>query len=141
MTVPLRSARKIAWSAPPGRPKKSQKRSNTFFSHAGSLFWGCAGAPPGLRSASCVKSSVENPSHGGKNPPRPRSRANTVAIAAAEATHCIQEELLFSPYSSFHVQAVEWSDQPIWSRPHRIHIFAYPDNRGVSEEVPLAPWS
>ncbi len=58
--------------------------------------------------------------------------------------HCVQDEaeFLFSAYSAFEVVRVHWSPTPQnKALPHEITLRAFPDNRAVSEDVPLSPWS
>jgi hypothetical protein len=53
-----------------------------------------------------------------------------------------EDEFLFSAYSAFEVVCVHWSETPQdRALPHEITLRAFPDNRAVSEDVPLSPWS
>ncbi len=53
-----------------------------------------------------------------------------------------EDEFLFSAYSAFEVVRVHWSPTPHdKALPHEITLRAFPDNRAVSEDVPLSPWS
>ena len=53
-----------------------------------------------------------------------------------------EDEFLFSAYSAFEVVRVHWSPTPQnKALPHEITLRAFPDNRAVSEDVPLSPWS
>ena len=53
-----------------------------------------------------------------------------------------EDEFLFSAYSAFEVVRVHWSETPQnRALPHEITLRAFPDNRAVSEDVPLSPWS
>ena len=52
-----------------------------------------------------------------------------------------EAEFLFSAYSVFRVQSVQWSETPERSAtPHTITILASPDNSEEPEDVPTAPW-
>ena len=52
-----------------------------------------------------------------------------------------EAEFLFSAYSVFRVQSVQWSETPERSStPHQITILASPDNSEEPEDVPTAPW-
>ena len=51
-----------------------------------------------------------------------------------------EEEYLFSPYSTFTVRLVRWSDNPTASNPHVIEIDAAIDNSDEPEDLPLSPW-
>jgi len=52
-----------------------------------------------------------------------------------------EAEFLFSAYSVFRVQSVQWSETPERSAtPHEITILASPDNAEEPEDVPTAPW-
>ena len=53
-----------------------------------------------------------------------------------------EDEFLFAAYSAFEVVRVHWSATPQnKALPHEITLRAFPDNRAVSEDVPLSPWS
>ncbi len=53
-----------------------------------------------------------------------------------------EAEFLFSAYSAFEVVSVHWSETPQnRDLPHEITLRAFPDNRAVSEDVELSPWS
>eukprot|EP00669_Euglena_mutabilis_P013458 TRINITY_DN842_c0_g1_i1.p1 TRINITY_DN842_c0_g1~~TRINITY_DN842_c0_g1_i1.p1 ORF type:complete len:300 (+),score=120.09 TRINITY_DN842_c0_g1_i1:473-1372(+) len=57
-------------------------------------------------------------------------------------TECMEEqEYLFSPYSVFTVEQVDWKAAPEWKDPHVVHLRAATDNRLEPETLPLAPWS
>lgn len=51
-----------------------------------------------------------------------------------------EQEYLFAPYSVFTVISVTWRVGTT-DTPHLIELLAAPDNKGPSEELPLAPWS
>ena len=52
-----------------------------------------------------------------------------------------ESEYLFSVYSAFKVVKVEESTTPTnWMTPHKITLYAAPDNSLVSEDVPTSPW-
>jgi hypothetical protein len=51
-----------------------------------------------------------------------------------------EQEYLFAPYSAFTVTSVKWGAGTA-ADPHVIELVAAPDNKGPSEELPLAPWS
>ena len=52
-----------------------------------------------------------------------------------------EDEFLFSAYSAFRVDRVHWSPTPRdKQRPHEITLYALPDNKETSEDLPLAPW-
>ena len=52
-----------------------------------------------------------------------------------------EAEFLFSAYSVFRVQSVQWSESPERSAtPHVITVLASPDNAEEPEDVPTAPW-
>ncbi len=58
--------------------------------------------------------------------------------------HCTQGEFefLFPAYSAFEVVRVYWSATPQdKAHPHEITLRAFPDNRAVSEDLPLSQWS
>uniref|UniRef100_A0A7S0QY16 Mono(ADP-ribosyl)transferase n=1 Tax=Cryptomonas curvata TaxID=233186 RepID=A0A7S0QY16_9CRYP len=57
-----------------------------------------------------------------------------------EAQEFEEREFLFVPYSTFTVEAVQWSRRPTLATPHRITIFAANDNRAAPEDLPVAPW-
>jgi len=60
---------------------------------------------------------------------------NTITVAKNES------EYLFSAYSAFKVIKVEVSATPEnWMTPHKITLYAAPDNSTISEDVPTAPW-
>lgn len=62
-------------------------------------------------------------------------------VNLVENTHVQGEtEYLFAPYSAFTVKNVTWSDGT-YENPHRIDLFAAPDNKNEPEDLPLAPWS
>jgi hypothetical protein len=67
-------------------------------------------------------------------------RCNHVNLVTA--THVPGEsEFLFSAYSAFRVDRVHWSPTPRdKQRPHEITLYALPDNKETSEDLPLAPW-
>jgi hypothetical protein len=71
----------------------------------------------------------------------PDMRCNHVNLVTA--THIPGEfEFLFSAYSAFKVVRVHWSATPQdKAHPHEITLRAEPDNRTVSEDVPIAPWN
>ncbi len=73
----------------------------------------------------------------------PDRRCNHVNLVTA--THVPGEfEFLFSAYSAFEVVSVHWSLNPRdLARPHKITLFAAPDNKDENfpEDLPLAPWS
>jgi hypothetical protein len=50
-------------------------------------------------------------------------------------------EFLFSPYSTFTILDIVWSDDPIWTTPHIIRVRPAPDNKLEAEDLPTAPWS
>jgi hypothetical protein len=57
-------------------------------------------------------------------------------------TECLEElEYLFSPYSVFTIERVDWKATPEWKDPHVIHLRAAIDNRLEPEDLPLCPWS
>jgi len=51
-----------------------------------------------------------------------------------------EDEFLFSAYSVFTVQSVDWKEEPSWMEPHEIHLMVSPDNQREPEDLPLAPW-
>ena len=51
-----------------------------------------------------------------------------------------EQEYLFAPYSAFTVLNASWKAGTA-DDPHVIELAAAPDNRGPSEDLPLAPWS
>ena len=51
-----------------------------------------------------------------------------------------EQEYLFAPYSVFTVLSATWK-VGTKAEPHEIELMAAVDNRGPSEELPLAPWS
>jgi hypothetical protein len=51
-----------------------------------------------------------------------------------------EEEYLFAPYSAFKVVKATWAAGTV-QQPHVVELLAAVDNRGPSEELPLAPWS
>jgi len=51
-----------------------------------------------------------------------------------------EDEFLFSAYSVFTVERVEWKDVPVWTNPHIIHLIVSPDNLLEPADLPLAPW-
>jgi len=51
-----------------------------------------------------------------------------------------EDEFLFSAYSVFTVQSVNWKDNPTGINPHEIHLLVDPDNQLESEDLPLSPW-
>ena len=51
-----------------------------------------------------------------------------------------EQEFLFVPYSTFTVEAVQWSRRPTLAKPHHITIFAANDTRAAPEDLPVAPW-
>ncbi len=51
-----------------------------------------------------------------------------------------EQEFLFVPYSTFTVEAVQWSRRPTPVTPHRITLVAANDNRAAPEDLPVAPW-
>jgi len=52
-----------------------------------------------------------------------------------------ESEYLFSVYSAFKVIKVEESADPTnWMTPHKITLYAAPDNTKVPDNVPTAPW-
>jgi hypothetical protein len=73
-------------------------------------------------------------------------RGSSMCVTAASLYKCIMlqgmDEFLFSAYSAFEVVRVHWSPTPQnKALPHEITLRAFPDNRAVSEDVPLSPWS
>eukprot|EP00669_Euglena_mutabilis_P013459 TRINITY_DN842_c0_g1_i2.p2 TRINITY_DN842_c0_g1~~TRINITY_DN842_c0_g1_i2.p2 ORF type:complete len:300 (+),score=111.86 TRINITY_DN842_c0_g1_i2:473-1372(+) len=57
-------------------------------------------------------------------------------------TECMEEqEYLFSPYSVFTVERVDWRPNPDWKDPHTIFLRAAIDNRLEPEDLPIAPWA
>ena len=51
-----------------------------------------------------------------------------------------EQEYLFAPYSAFRVLSTNWNTGTS-ADPHVIELLAAPDNKAVSEHLPLAPWS
>jgi hypothetical protein len=51
-----------------------------------------------------------------------------------------EQEYLFAPYSAFTVRSARWGAGTV-ADPHVIELQAAPDNKGPSEDLPLAPWS
>jgi ribosomal protein L35AE/L33A len=51
-----------------------------------------------------------------------------------------EQEYLFAPYSAFTVLSARWGAGTV-ADPHVIELQAAPDNKGPSEDLPLAPWS
>ena len=51
-----------------------------------------------------------------------------------------EQEYLFAPYSVFTVRSVQWT-AGTGEDPHQIDLDAAVDNKGPSEDLPLAPWS
>ena len=51
-----------------------------------------------------------------------------------------EQEYLFAPYSAFTVVSTKWGAGTS-ADPHSIELLAAPDNKVVSERLPLAPWS
>jgi hypothetical protein len=51
-----------------------------------------------------------------------------------------EKEYLFAPYSAFEVLSAAWNAGTAGD-PHVIELRAAPDNKGVPEDLPLAPWS
>eukprot|EP00931_Biecheleriopsis_adriatica_P111046 TRINITY_DN8538_c0_g1_i1.p1 TRINITY_DN8538_c0_g1~~TRINITY_DN8538_c0_g1_i1.p1 ORF type:complete len:357 (-),score=50.29 TRINITY_DN8538_c0_g1_i1:196-1266(-) len=49
-------------------------------------------------------------------------------------------EFLTMPFSAFKVISVQWQANPDENSPHQIEIYAFPDNKTVAEDLPLAPW-
>jgi hypothetical protein len=50
------------------------------------------------------------------------------------------QEYLFAPYSAFKVLSAQWRAGTA-AEPHEVELLAAVDNKGVSEDLPLAPWS
>jgi len=52
-----------------------------------------------------------------------------------------EDEFLFTAYSVFTVQSVNWKEAATWQEPNEIHLYPAPDNNiPHSEDLPLAPW-
>lgn len=63
-------------------------------------------------------------------------------ILEPEMTESSERELLFKPYTCFHVVHVEWRDEATVKAPHSIEVFAYPDGAVPfnADEWVFAPW-
>jgi len=62
-------------------------------------------------------------------------------VSYVNHTNVISEcEFLFTPYSVFTVQSVEWQQNPTWMIPHVIHLESAVDNKVESKDIPLSTW-
>ena len=64
-------------------------------------------------------------------------------IDRTDGTVGAEDEFLFGAYSAFKVRSCERSEDPHWTRPHKIELDVAADNKDVREwpeDLPLAPW-